>query len=304
MLLSNKLASAVIIVALLLTLSLLATSPCRAQLTPTKNQAYVTDTDAGSTPAATPSNESQPSTADSVPFPAGPTGPDNSWHLSVSPYLWFPGVHGTIAGPNGRSLAFRASAGDLLSHFRFGLMGAVEARRKRIVVPIDLMWIRLGADNAVAGPGMGIVTSANMKATELIFTPKIGYRVIDKEGLKADVLSGIRFWHFGESLHFNPSLLGLNFNGSQNFVDPLVGGRIQLALSPKIIVNALGDVGGWGTGSQLEYQIAGFLGYRIKPALVLQAGYRYLNIDYRRTRGVVFNATTAGVIFGATLTLK
>jgi hypothetical protein len=304
MLLNNKPASAVTIVTLILTLSLLATSTCRAQLTPTRSQAYLADTDAGSMPTALPENEGRPSTADAVPPPAGPTAADNSWHFAVSPYLWFPGVHGTIAGPNGRSLAFRASAGDLLSHFRIGLMGAVEARHKRIVVPIDLMWIRLGADNAVAGPGLGVVTSANITATELLFTPKIGYRVIDKEGLKADVLSGIRFWHFGENLHFNPSLLGLNFNGSQNFVDPLVGGRIQMALSPKIVVNALGDVGGWGTGSQLEYQFAALLGYRIKPALVLQAGYRYLNIDYRRTRGVVFNATTAGVIFGATLTLK
>jgi hypothetical protein len=304
MLLNNKLASAVIIVTLLLTLSSLATSPCRAQLTPTRNQAYLADTDAGSVPTALPDNEGQPSAADAVPPPAGPTAADNSWHLAVSPYLWFPGVHGTIAGPNGRSLAFRASPGDLLSHFRIGLMGAVEARHKRIVVPIDLMWIRLGADNAVAGPGLGVVTSANITATELLFTPKIGYRVIDKEGLKADVLSGIRFWHFGENLHFNPSLLGLNFNGSQNFVDPLVGGRIQMALSPKIVVNVLGDVGGWGTGSQLEYQFAALLGYRIKPALVLQAGYRYLNIDYRRTHGAVFNVTTAGVIFGATLTLK
>jgi hypothetical protein len=303
MLLKNKTVSASTVVTLFLTLCLLATYPCRAQSTPTMQPAYLADTDTGSMPTALPENEGQPSTGDAVP-PAGPTAADNSWHFAVSPYLWFPGVHGTIAGPNGRSLAFRASPGDLLSHFRFGLMGAVEARRKRIVVPIDLMWIRLGADNAVAAPGLGVVTSANMTATELIFTPKIGYRVIDEKGFKADVLSGIRFWHFGESLHFNPSLLGLNFNGSQNFVDPLVGGRIQMALSPKIVVNALGDVGGWGVGSQLEYQFAALLGYRIKPALVLQAGYRYLNIDYRRTRGVVFNATTAGVIFGATLTLK
>jgi hypothetical protein len=304
MLLKNRTAPSVTFVAPILALLLLATGPCRAQTGSTTNQAYVVGTDEDSIPGSSATNPGQPAVADPVPSPAGPTSVDSSWHLAVSPYLWFPGVHGTIASPAGRSLGFRASPGDLLSHFRFGLMGAVEARRKRIVVPIDLMWIRLGADNAVAAPGLGVVTSANMTATELIFTPKIGYRVIDEKGFKADVLSGIRFWHFGENLHFNPSLLGLNFNGSQNFVDPLVGGRIQAALSPKIVVNALGDVGGWGAGSQLEYQIAGLLGYRVKPALVLQVGYRYLNIDYRRTRGVVFNVTTAGVIFGATLTLK
>jgi hypothetical protein len=99
-------------------------------------------------------------------------------------------------------------------------------------------------------------------------------------------------------------VLGLNFTGSQNFVDPIVGGRIQLALAPKIVVNILGDVGGWNTGSKLEYQIAGLLGYKIKPALTLQAGYRYLNLDYRGSHPVTFDLTTAGVLFGATLTLK
>src|SRR6266436_769773 len=71
---------------------------------------------------------------------------------------------------------------------------------------------------------------------------------------------------------------------------------VEMALSPKVVINVLGDVGGWGTGSQLECQWAGLLDYRIKPALTLQAGYRYLNVDYRASRGVVFNATTVGVV--------
>jgi hypothetical protein len=83
-----------------------------------------------------------------------------------------------------------------------------------------------------------------------------------------------------------------------------VGGRIQVALSPKIAINILGDVGGWDTGSQLEYQWGALLGYKIKPRLALQVGYRYLNVDYHGSRGIVFNATTAGVLLGATLDLK
>jgi hypothetical protein len=42
-----------------------------------------------------------------------------------------------------------------------------------------------------------------------------------------------------------------------------------------------GDVGGWGAGSQMDYQIAGELSYRIKPKLALGAGWRYLYLDYR-----------------------
>jgi opacity protein-like surface antigen len=108
--------------------------------------------------------------------------------------------------------------------------------------------------------------------------------------------------HFGENLKFTPSALNLNFFGSQNWVDPLVGGRIQLALTEKIAITALGDVGGWGVGSQLEYQAGGLLGYRIKPNWTLQAGYRYINFDYRanRTRTFVVNTTMSGVVVGLT----
>ena len=83
-----------------------------------------------------------------------------------------------------------------------------------------------------------------------------------------------------------------------------MGGRIDASLSPKIVIMLAGDVGGWGTGSELEYQWASSLGYKIKPKWVLQAGYRYLFIDKHGGRGLVFRATSAGVAFGVTINLK
>jgi hypothetical protein len=237
--------------------------------------------------------------------PVASTSPDDQWHLSVSPYLWFPGVHGTV-GVNGRDAGFSASPTDLLSHFRFGLMGAVEARRNRLLANLDLMWIRLSADRARPFPPGLLATSANLKATEFILTPKIGFRLLNGEKLTADFLTGFRYWHFGETLNFSPSLLGLNFSKSQNWVDPLVGGRIEAALSRKTVFTMAGDVGGWGTGSQLEYQVVGLLGYKLKPTMTLQAGYRYLYFDYERARRAAAFVTTAtsGVVFGVTLNLK
>jgi hypothetical protein len=282
----------------------------RAQGTAPTDAAYLLGSDSmNSNPATSSEMTGQPPAANAAAAglpQGGMTGADDAWHFAVSPYLWFPGVHGSATGGRGNGLSFRASPGDLLSNARFGLMGAVEARRKRLVTSLDLLWIRLEDDKALPFLGdLGGPTSANIKATEFLLTPKIGFRVIDEEKIKVDALAGFRYWYLGENLKFNPSILGLNFSGSQEFVDPLVGGRIQLALSPKIAVNILGDVGGWDTGSQLEYQWGGLLGYKVKPKLTLQVGYRYLNVLYRNNnRGIVFDATTAGVLFGATLNLK
>jgi hypothetical protein len=305
----QKFAVAAILLGLLL---LVNACPSRAQATSPSGTAGVGDnaTSSSSSSAATVAATDAATPSDAEPVAATPVGggtaaaastaPESDWHFTVAPYLWFPGVHGNIGGPNGGEFGFSASPGDLLSHFRIGLMGAAEPRYRRIVMPLDIMWIRLGSDKALPNtPGQGV---ANLHATEFFLAQKIGYRVIDSEKLKIDALAGFRYWYFGENLSFTTNTL--NFSGVQSWVDPLVGGRITGILTPKVGVTIGGDVGGWGAGSQIDYQIFGLLGYRIKPAMALQVGYRYLYFDYRRVSGAFLDTATSGVLFGVSITLK
>ena len=133
---------------------------------------------------------------------SGQKAADDQWHLAISPYLWLPGVHGTIGDAN-HDISFRASASDLLSHFRFGLLGFVDARRNRLLVPIDMMFLRLGDNKALPFPGFGENT-ADLTANVFIFTPKLGVRVVDGKMMKVDALAGIRYWHFHENVSFTP----------------------------------------------------------------------------------------------------
>jgi hypothetical protein len=182
-------------------------------------------------------------------------------------------------------------------------MGVVEPRYKRILLPLDIVWVRLGDDRALPLTPNGTV--ANLKGSEFILTQKVGYRLLDYKIVKIDALAGFRFWHFGESVRFTTN--SLNFSASQNWIDPVAGGRITGNLTPKVAVIVAGDVGGWGTGSQLDYQIVGILGYRIKPALTLQAGYRYLAVNYRNSGPVInthIDTVTSGALLGLTIALK
>jgi hypothetical protein len=232
------------------------------------------------------------------------SGTGGNWQVSVSPYLWLPGIHGTV-GAFDRDAGVSASPIDLLSHFRFGLMGTADARWKRLVLPLDLVWSRLADDKALPRLGLG-ATTADVKASMFILTPKVGVRLLDTPKIKCDFLTGFRYWHVGQTLKFSPSILNLNFSASQNWVDPLVGGRIESPLSSKVVATVFGDVGGWGTGSQLEYQVGGLLGYKVKETVTLQAGYRYLAVDYRGggVRQPVFDTHLSGVALGVTFNLK
>jgi hypothetical protein len=250
--------------------------------------------------------EPQPSASDTqTQAPSSTSGraaaEDNGWHFSLSPYLWFAGAHGTV-GARGHNASIHASPGDLLSHFDIGLMGAAEARRKRFLLNGDLLWIRLSDSHALPALGLGAV-SADVRVGQLVWTSKLGYRVIDNK-VKADANVGARFWHLGQKLNFNPSILGINFNGSQNWADIVVGGRVQLPMGKKTVIDALGDVGGWNATAKLDYQFAALLGYKVSPKWTLLAGYRYLFVDYRPGNFSVFNVVTSGGLIGVTYNFK
>jgi hypothetical protein len=230
------------------------------------------------------------------------TGSDPEWHLDLSPYLWLAGAHGSV-GAAGRTVSMHASPGDLLSHFNFGLMGAAQARKKRFLLNGDLLWIRLSDSAALPFPGLG-ATSADVRVGQFVWTSKLGFRVIDHEKIKADANAGVRYWHMGQKLNFSPSLLGINFNGSQSWADIVVGGRVQLPAGKKTVIDLLGDVGGWDATAKLDYQFAIILGYKLSPKWTLQAGYRYLFVDYRKEPSGILNIVTSGVVLGATWNLK
>jgi hypothetical protein len=225
---------------------------------------------------------------------------DDQWHFNFTPYLWFAGASGT-AGALGHDVSFDASAGDLLSHFHLGLMANVEARKNRFVMPIDFMWIDLQAARGL--PFDQGLSSVKLGISETVFDPKVGYRIVDHEKVKIDALIGLRYWHLGQSLNFNPPI----FNGisaSQNWVDGIAGGKFEFALAPKASVIIAGDAG--GGGSSLDYQVVGVLGLRLCRVAILDLGWRYLYVNYLSSapKSAAFDAHMSGALLGVTFNLK
>jgi hypothetical protein len=255
--------------------------------------------------------EPPPGTADApeqaapaaAPTDAG-AGPSDRWRVGFTFYLWFPGVHG-ITGVNGYDVSFKASARDLLSNLRFGLMGIAQAEYNRWVIFSDLVWVRLEANHQRVLPFPGLPElSAQVKSYELIFNPEFGYRFLDGERVKMDALPfGIRYWHLGSSFQFTPSFAGRTFTPSTNWVDPVMGARILFLLSPKAQITVWGDAGGWGAGAQLDYNIVGAISFKVNPKFSVGAGYRYLYVDYS-SGGFLLKSAMSGPVAGLTYSFK
>jgi hypothetical protein len=74
-------------------------------------------------------------------------------------------------------------------------------------------------------------------------------------------------------------------------------------LGRKLRFTLFGDVGGFGAGSQLEWQVVPVLGYELNKRFTLQAGYRYLDVNYR-SGGFKYDVRLSGLFLGTTIRFK
>jgi hypothetical protein len=247
-----------------------------------------------------PTDDGAPAQTPAAPAPQkAAADPDNAWHFSLSPYIWFAGMHGTV-GALGHDVSVHASFGDILKYLNLGLMVAGEARYKKFGAPVDFFWMKLSDDKSLpfeVGPN-----TIKTKINESVLSPKVAYRLLDGKMVKVDGNFGIRYYHLGTTLDFVGTGPQPSFYQSSNWVDYTDGARIVATLSPKILVTILGDAG--AGGANLDYQVGGALGYKIKPNIILQGGWRYMDVDYRPRSTFLYDVAVSGMLIGATFNLK
>lgn len=223
---------------------------------------------------------------------------DAGWHLALSPYAWLPGMNGT-AGKSGYYAGVHISPADFFRAANVGILALADIRYNRIVMPIDFLWAKLSDNRGIPLNEPGI-TSVGVKLNEDIFTPKIGYRLIDNKRIKVDGLAGFRYWHMGTTFTLTPPLANGLYR-QLNWVDGVAGARITAPLTPKVEVTIAGDAG--AGGANLDYQVLGAIGYKLKKA-TLQIGWRYIHVNYRPDTSFVMDVNMTGLIAGVTIPLK
>lgn len=275
-------------------LALGAARPCHAQGAYTPEGRYLlASNDANLLATVNPPEVPTPTPSLPTPAPASESG----WHFAVSPYVWFAGIYGNV-GALGQEATVHVTPLNLLDNVDMGIMATADVRFDRIVIPVDFIWAQLSDSRAMSlGP---ITLSLNAKLSEDMLTPKIGYRVIDTQRIKVDALVGFRYWHLGSTLTLQPQV-GNGIYQSANWADALGGARIQAMLTSKVVLTIAGDAGGGAANS--DYQVVGVLGYQLKKT-TLQAGWRYLHVNYRPNNGFVLDVGQSGLLLGVTIPLK
>ena len=86
-------------------------------------------------------------------------------------------------------------------------------------------------------------------------------------------------------------------SGSKTWVDPLIGLAGSVGLGSGFGLHAEADVGGFGVGADIDWQVQGTLQYTYNDWVTLEAGYRYLAVDYDDD-GFVWDVSMQGPIIG------
>ncbi|MCB1494435.1 MAG: hypothetical protein KDJ86_01510 [Bauldia sp.] len=254
----------------------------------------------------------------------------NGWEVSITPYGWMAGISGDL-GVAGRTLQINANFYDLLtkSDYLIPVMGYTELRKDRFAIFADGFYTQMKfsksnmiTKNPFAKANLTLKSKAAVTQTLAFAEGGASYEVARWQGPMGDtgleVLGGARYWYssIDTSLKINGTVkfgnLGLKKKGKYavaksgdiDWVDPVIGARISQEFANMQKFELLGDIGGFGVGSEFSWQVyAGYTkGYQVGQAILAWTlGYRALAANYEAKSGNSLDFVLHGPIAGFTV---
>jgi hypothetical protein len=241
-------------------------------------------------------------------------GSTDKWNIEFTPYFWAAELKGD-ATLRGRTGPVDASFNDILDKLDIAFMGRLEAWQGKWGLFFDGLYMDLGADFTT--PRGLVSTDIDVKMTILEFglgyhlwETQVGKEVSQK--LSFDLLGGGRYINLDGEIDIKTNgpladiVSGRKFGRREEWVDPIVGGRLRWGLNEKLAAAVRFDFGGFdiGEGSNLTWNLLAGIDYKIKENMSLKAGYRIFDLDYDSGSGnkeFGIDAQFRGPIFGLTI---
>ena len=225
--------------------------------------------------------------------------PPSPWSFSVSPYLWFAGLDGKVAvNSNLPTVNVGVKFTDIfksIDWFPPPVMVAGEVRYNDFAAFTDFIF--LGIEDEKAAERGPIAVNADVKLDQIIWTFGGSYRFIDNEYGSVALLAGGRLWNADARGTLTGPLAVREKSGSKTWVDPIIGLNARFALGGGFGLQGEADVG--GGAAKVDWQLLGTLQYQAEDWLTLDAGYRYLAVNFS-DGGFHYNVALHGPIIGAT----
>lgn len=233
-------------------------------------------------------------------------GRSDEWRFNVTPYAWLAGMDGDVT-VRGRETDVDVGFDEILDALDFGAIGHFEAGKGDWTAMFDLVFLQISADGDTPGP---LISDVDVEMQTLILEVGGAYRVYEKEeGIfnrptALAILGGVRYTDLEADVDLTSLLPLPDVDGSRDWVDPFIGFRTGIQWTPRFASSFRFDIGGFGVGSDLVYQLTSMHAVAMTEKLDLVFGYRRLTYDYEDDSGAnefEFDATLAGPIIGVNI---
>jgi hypothetical protein len=212
------------------------------------------------------------------PLTAQSTIPEKKWNFLADVYLMFPYMDGETGIGESLILPVEANPGDIFSKLKMGAMLYLEAKTDKWAIISDLVYMKLYQE---VTPGT-IVNSGDVTAKQLIWEAAGLYRITSF--LEAGVGGRLNYLEMGIDVRRNLIPSGteeVTGEQSKTWYDPVLIARLTTDINDKWLFQFRGDIGGFGVGSDLTWQLHATTGYRFTKLFQMSLGYRILSTDYK-----------------------
>jgi hypothetical protein len=221
----------------------------------------------------------------------------------ATPSVWLPWTSVTVKPRDSRipSASGTVGPGELFDHLTWvPFMGSVEFRSGPYGALFDYVHAPLKSGITAKDIifGSGATSIAIDTGTAMLL-----YRAMATPNQSVDIGIGMRAW----GLDGDVSLSGkrrlvpdVSLTKGESWADPLIGARYHIDLGNGYGATAYGDVGGFGLGAHIDWQLIGTIDYTYNSWVDLHVGFRSLNFNYTAPR-TGLDVNMYGPIIAATM---
>jgi opacity protein-like surface antigen len=230
----------------------------------------------------------------------------DKWQFEITPYIFGAGMNGKT-GFGSVTANVDMSFDDILKNLDQGFMALFEARKGPWTFGMEGVYFKLKNEGSKSWQGpLGNTGTGSLEATmtEQLYGLTVGYRVLD-EHTKVDVIGAARYTQLDTDLNLVVSTSGSllpggsnSISGTESWWDPVIGVRVLEPLAEAWTLAGYADIGGFGVGSDLTYQLLAGVNWQFAKSVTAKAGYRYLYQNYKNG-GFVWDMKSSGFYFGA-----
>lgn len=220
----------------------------------------------------------------------------SEWRYEVTPYLWAPGMKGTMNFNSGLAKSADFNSSNVLSNLKSGGMISAEAHYGDWGIFGDVISATLQNSGSIPVYGGAATVADKITVQQTVLTGAATYTLANTKDAYVDALLGVRAIDITATLNGNldGTSISKTISSKTSTVDPIIGakGRYRIADSSWYIP-AYADIGSGGGTTNLTWQVAAGVGKTFSSLIDASLSYRALYYDMK-SGGVLQKTTMQG----------